>query len=425
MVIAGPVRVLEGHQFRYHAQSANLEASGPNQLVSAMKVLVDSNQFIADFLLESAPFRYLMHFLNNEGHTLLLSRLVLEEVENKYSTEIQKAFTEASKSNQRLEQLGLSHSPAKTFNLELPLLNLEQRIREQIDSVQILEYENVPQAQVVQRALNRRKPFDADGATGYRDCLLWLSLICQLASDTSNTDEEVIFISSNWKDFYQAAPVKQAVNEDSDKASSSTSIQNKKPTSLLKIKLHDDLIADLTSLKQSVSPFYTVAAFVDTKVDKAKHVISYDKCYELFEDYLEEQGLEALQHPGSESVALVLRRIFPISTASALTILDARAEIFDGLEDLHIYLAEEVGNKVYVSCGFDLLQVDVTLTVPRTQFDAHRAEIEGAVHLLEVREFEDKVDIRIFVRSYYQASFDFDPKTQNCSGFSLQTFDAA
>lgn len=389
-----------------------------------MKILVDSNQFIADFLLQSAPFRYLIHFLNNEGHTLLMSRLVLEEVENKYSTETQRALAEASKSNQRLEQLGLSHESAKTFKLELPPLNLEQRIREQIDSVQILEYENVSHTQVVQRALNRRKPFDADGAAGYRDCLLWLSLISQLASDTSSTDEEVIFISNNWKDFYQAAPVKQAVSDESDKASSTTSIKKKTSTALLKVKLHDDLIADLTPLKKSVSPFYTVAAFVDTKVDKSKHVISYDKSYELFEDYLEEQGLEVLGSPGSESIAILLRRIFPISTANALTVLDSRAEIFDGLEDLNIYLAEEVGNKVYVSCGFDLLQVDVNLTVPRAQFDAHRAEIESAVHVLEVREFGDKVDIQIFVRAYYQASFDFDPKMQNCSGFSLHTFDA-
>lgn len=405
------------------ALGANPVAFERNQLVAAMKILVDSNQFIADFLLESAPFRYLAHFLNNEGYTLLLPRLVLEEVESKYSTETQKALTEASKSNQRLKQLGLSPGQEKTFNLELQPLNLEKRIREQIEFVQILEYEHISHTEVVQRALNRRKPFDADGATGYRDCLLWLSLICQLASDTSNTDEEIIFISSNWKDFYQAAPVKQAVGVESNKASPSSGIKYNRPVSILEVQLHDDLRVDLTSLKQSVSPFYTVAAFVDTKVDKDKHVISYDKRYELFEDYLEEQGLEVLREPGSENVVLMLRRIFPISTASALTILNSEAEIFEGVEDFDIYLAEEVGNEVYVSCGFDLRIVNVDLTVPRTQFDAHRAEIEGADHVWEVSEFKDKVDIRFSVRAYYQASFNFDPKTQDCSGFSLQTFD--
>lgn len=387
-----------------------------------MKVLVDSNQFIADFLLESAPFRYLMHFLNNDGHTLLLSRLVLEEVENKYATETKKALADASKSNQRLEQLGLPRGPERPLDFVVPPLNLEKRIREQLDSVQILEYEDVPHAEVVQRALKRRKPFDADGAAGYRDCLLWLSLIRRLESDIAEADEEVILISSNWKDFYQAAPAKEAASGDPDKASPSLGIKAKRPAPILKVQLHDDLIADLAALKRPVSPFYTVAAFVDTKVDKDKHVINFDKRYELFEDYLEKQGLEVLQQLGSEHGTYVLRHIFPISTASALTILSSEAEIFEGVEDFDIYLAEEVGSAVYVSCGFDLRIVSVDLFVPRTQFEAHRAEIEGATHVWEVSELEDKVVIRLSMRAYYQASFSFNPKTQDCSGFSLQTF---
>ncbi len=388
-----------------------------------MKVLIDSNQFIADFLLESAPFRYLMHFLNNDGHTLLLSRLVLEEVENKYATETKKALVDASKSNQRLEQLGLPRGPESPLGFVVSPLNLEKRIRDQINSVQILEYKDVPHVEVVQRALKRRKPFDADGAAGYRDCLLWLSLIRSLESDSGETDKEVILISSNWKDFYQAAPAKEATSDEPDKVPPGPGIKAKRPATILKVQLHDDLIADLTALKRHVSPFYTVASFVDTKIDKDKHVIDFDKRYELFEEYLEEQGLEVLQQLGSEHGTYVLQHIFPISTASALTILSSEAEIFEGVEDFDIYLAEDVGGAVYVSCGFDLRIVNVDLFVPRSQFEAHRAEIEGAAHVWEVSEFMEKVIIRLSMRAYYQASFSFDPKTQYCSGFSLQTFD--
>jgi len=73
-------------------------------LADAVQVFVDSNQFVSDFLMEGAPFRNLLHFLNNEGHTLLLSRLVVEEVENKYASEPLKALTEAFKSAQRPRQ---------------------------------------------------------------------------------------------------------------------------------------------------------------------------------------------------------------------------------------------------------------------------------------------------------------------------------
>lgn len=388
-----------------------------------MKVLVDSNQFIADFLLKSAPFRYLMHFLSNDGHTLLLSRLVLEEVENKYATETKKALADASKTNQRLEQLGLPRDPERPRDLVVPPLNLEKRIREQLESIQILEYEDVPHAEVVQRALKRRKPFDADGAAGYRDCLLWLSLIRRLALDNAEANEEVIFISSNWKDFYQAAPAKEVVSGEPGKASPSLGTKAKRPAPILTVQLHDDLIDDLAALKRPVFPFYTVAAFVDTKVDKENHVINYEKRYDLFEDYLEEQGLGVLRQLGGEHGTFVLRHIFPISTASALTVLSSEAEIFEGVEDFDIYLAEEIGSVVYVSCGFDLRIVNVDLFVPRNQFEAHRTEIEGAAHVWEVREFEDKVVLRLSMRAYYQASFSFDPETQDCSGFSLQTFE--
>lgn len=398
-------------------------AVGRNQFTAAMKVLVDSNQFIADFLLESAPLRYLMHFLSNDGHTLLLSRLVLEEVENKYATETKKALADANKSNQRLEQLGLPRGPERPLDFVVPPLNLEKRIREQLDSVQILEYEDVPHAEVVQRALKRRKPFDADGAAGYRDCLLWLSLLRRLASDKAETDEEVIFISSNWKDFYQTAPTKEAVSGEHDKTSPGPGIKAKRSVPILKVQLHDDLMADLADLKRPVSPFYTVASFVDTKVDKDNHVINFEKRYELFESYLEEQALAVLRQLESEHGTYVLRHIFPISTAGALTILSSEAEIFEGVEDFDIYLAEEIGSSVYVSCGFDLRIVNVDLFVPRTQFESHRGEIEGAAHVWEASELDEKVAIRLSMRAYYQASFSFDPKTQDCSGFSLQTFD--
>lgn len=387
-----------------------------------MQVLVDSNQFIADFLLQNAPFRYLLHFLNNEGHTLLLSRLVIEEVENKYVTETQKALADASKSHQRLEQLGLPLGPERPPGLAVPPLNLEKRIRAQLNSVEILEYQDVPHAMVVQRALKRRKPFDADGAAGYRDCLLWLSLARRLASDTVKSDEDVIFISSNWKDFYQAAPAKEATNAGLEKAPSGPDINGKKTPPILTVQFHDDLVADLDAVKRSVVPFYTVAAFVDSKVDKKKHVVNFDKHSELFEEYLEEQGLAVLQQLGHEHGSYVLQHLFPLSTASALTLLNSDAEIWEGLEDLDIYLAEEVGNAVYVSCGFDLRIVNVDLFVPRSQFETRRAEIEAAIHVWEVSEFEDKVAIRVSLRAYYQASFSFDPRTQDCSGFSLQTF---
>lgn len=387
-----------------------------------MQVFVDSNQFIADFLLRSAPFRYLLHFLSNSGHTLLLSRLVIEEVENKYAVETHKAFADASKSRQRLEQLGLPRGPEVPPGFAVPPLNLEDRIRTHLESVEILEYQDVPHAEVVERALKRRKPFDADGAAGYRDCLLWLSLLRRLSSGAGKVDEDVIFISSNWKDFYKTAPVKETTYSESEKATHLAG-DKKKKSAPPEVEFHSELLADIVSLARPVLPFYSVAAFVDSKVDKKKHTINLDKRFELFEDFLEEQGLQVLQQLEQENGAHVLKHVFPLSIASALTLLSSKAEILEGVEDFDIYLAEEVGDEVYVSCGFDLRIVNVDLFIPRIQFEAHRAEIEAAPHVWDVSHLDEQVAIRLSLRAYYQASFSFDPKTEDCGGFSLHTFD--
>lgn len=389
-----------------------------------MIILVDSNQFIADFLLKSASFRYLLHFLSNEGHTLLLSRLVIEEVENKYLADAKKALADASRSNRQLEYLGLlPHERERLTGFVVPPLNLEKRIREQLDSVEILEYQDVPHAEVVERALKRRKPFDADGAAGYRDCLLWLSFMRRLLSGSGEAESEAILISSNWKDFYQTAPEKEAANNQSDRTSTpDRGVMKKNATQTLKVQFHNDLVADLNALQRVVSPFYSVAAFVDSKVDKKKHVVNFDKRFDLFEDYIEKEGLMVLQQLERDHGAYVLQHIFPISLARTLTLLSSDAETLEGVEDFDIYLAEEVGGEVYVSCGFDLRIVNVDLFVSRSSFEEHRAEIEAAPHVFDVSEFEGKAVIRITLRAYYRASFVYNPIKNECSGFSLGRF---
>lgn len=290
-----------------------------------MQVFIDSNQFISDFLLKSAPFRYLLHFLSNSGSTL--------------------------------------------------------------------------------------------------------------ASRASGDREEVIFVSSNWRDFYETGPGKQSkpVKDGKNRlggqsgqpettghsANGVLSAQG----SRVEAEFHPDLAHDLKVLKRPVLPFDSVATFVETKVDKHKHAINYEKRFELFEDFLEENGLNILGRLEESNGSLVLQRVFSLATASALTILSSDAETFEGVEDFDIYVAEDIEQRIYISCGYDLRIVNVTLFVPRIQFDAHRYEIEEAPHVWEVTQLDETVAIRLSLRSYYQASFSFDPRTLECEGFSLNSFD--
>jgi len=403
--------------------------------VFQVKIFIDSNQFISDFLLKGAPFRYLLHFLSNSGNTLLLSRLVIEEVENKYATEAQKAQAEFLKNRQRLNQLGLDVGAIAGHVSLPPAFKLEELIRNHLDFIDIIEYAEVPHAEVVQRALARRKPFDAEGDVGYRDCLLWLSLMQYLSLGAGGDGEEVIFISNNWRDFYKASTEKQnkiAVNGKAklggelrqlEAASCAAGDTLAVPTGKAGVQFHSDLVHDLKKLKQKVLPFESVAAFVDSTIDKREHVINYEKKFELFEEFIEESGLNVLKQLEGRNGAVVLQWVFSQPTASALTILRSDAETFEGIEDFDIYIAEEVGQNIYVSCGYDLRIVNVTLIVPRIQYEAHRYDIEAASHVWDTTILEDEtVEIHLSLRCYFQASFSFDPKAESCEGFSLQTF---
>lgn len=401
-----------------------------------MRVFVDSNQFIADFAMAGAPFRYLLHFLSNSGSTLLLSRLVIEEVENKYAAEALKALGDAERSMQRLQQLGLTPSTGLLKSApSVPPLNLEERIRKHVDGIEIVEYATVQHANVVQRALQRRKPFDSEGDVGYRDCLLWLSLLQHLSGGANGGSEEVMFISNNWRDFYETGPGKQGKSSrqgvpksgalptatDSDGHGGGLSLSA--PGSKLGVQFHPDLIEDAQALACPVLPFESVAAFVDTKVDKKENVLNYEKKFDLFEKFLEESGLDVLRNLSSREAATVLQLVFSAPTASALTILSSDAEVFEGIEDFFIYVAEEVDKEIYVSCGYDLRILNVTLYIPRNQFDTHRSEIETAPHVWEVTPLDDTVAVRLSLRAYYQGSFSYDPVRQVCDGFSLHTFE--
>jgi hypothetical protein len=60
----------------------------------------------------------------------------------------------------------------------------------------ILPFPRITHEAVVKRALQRRQPFDPEGKDGYRDTLLWESLIELTAND------EVVFASRDIRAFF-------------------------------------------------------------------------------------------------------------------------------------------------------------------------------------------------------------------------------
>ncbi len=132
-------------------------------------------------------------------------QVVVDEVLNKLREEIQKtnlAYSKIITSTKRF--LLLTEIDDEYFRNELisknkkeiALKNLEILINE-IGGV--LPYPDVEHSAIVKRALERRRPFDTEGHKGYRDTIIWESILSLVRAELIDTD--IIFVCQNPRDF--------------------------------------------------------------------------------------------------------------------------------------------------------------------------------------------------------------------------------
>jgi hypothetical protein len=347
-------------------------------------VLLDSNIYCGDWFLRGAPFRYLCHFLNNEGHTLLVPRVVLDEVANVRARRFSEEAAVAGKAIAALHRLnGDDTKAASTLPVakEYELLSL---LKESIEGVVVLEYNTLPHDEIFRRALKAQRPF-REGEKGYRDTLIWMSLLAFLRKQTH--PEEVAFITTNKNDFFSQS-------EDAE--------------------FHPDLREDLAGA--NVSPFKSLAAFVDRHVDKDLHGIDRVMLRPQIESFLEDQTSEMLL--GGEPQKLLWRNLAP-GVRWPDDLRGCGTEIMEGVEDLEFDAIEALDDDiVYLACRYDLRIVIVTFMISRAFFEANRQALEEVSKFWETDVDNQVVTLKSSGRVYVTASFTYDKRTALFSGFS-------
>lgn len=160
-----------------------------------MKIVIDTNIFFRDFMLDGTEFRTLFSELPKLGYKLCIPRIVFDETVNKFLEEIKKALDNARKIGATSINFANFENPISTpenaketyrtfFSAKLRSLGAE-----------LVDYPAVTHENLVQRALSRKKPFRSSDTGGYRDALLWETILELAQSD------EIAFISDNPKDF--------------------------------------------------------------------------------------------------------------------------------------------------------------------------------------------------------------------------------
>lgn len=210
-----------------------------------MLIFLDSNILCTNFYMRGPSFETMQ-----KVGTIVFGQIVVDEVCNKYREMLEE---QVQKLQRGVNDLNRMISSSVDISLDTLIESECEKYRDFLD-VFIIEsgmtvaedYPQNPHEQIVKRALQRKKPFKADGSTGYRDYLVWLTCL-DVAQLYSN--EDIHFITSNIRDF----------SDLSDKD-----------------KLHPDLLEDIKARGIQESRFHywnSVKDFIDRcATERAKQI---------------------------------------------------------------------------------------------------------------------------------------------------------
>jgi len=188
-----------------------------------MKIVIDTNIYFQNFMLDGTEFRTFISELPRLGYTLCVPKIVFNETVSKFFEETRKVYESARKIGASSVVFAKFDQPSESP--EIARERYQTFISEQLQvlKAEVLDYPPVTHEELVGRALSRKKPFRDSDSGGYRDALIWETIM-----ELAKTDE-VSFLSNNTKDYAD---------------------ENKRD-------LHQDLINDLQTRKLRNVAFFT------------------------------------------------------------------------------------------------------------------------------------------------------------------------
>ena len=360
-----------------------------------MRFFIDTCVFYDDWYLTSPNLRLLFHFMNNNSHDLLISKVVVQEMENLRARELSKVIAALKQNISKAKRLNGKTPLESDGELVATPYNFLDLLQEKVESTILIEYSSISHVTVVERALNARRPF-LEGEKGYRDTLIWLSLLDYVRS--SKSDEEIVFITVNKSDFFDAKSVVPA--------------------------FHSDLVRDLASLDSAikVTPFDALSTFVVSTIDKDQHAIDHTKAEDLFGEYIEREGLNYLETLNPEVLDELTSTLLPGSNALS-HVLSIAAVLYEGIEDFTVISTKNLGDgDIYVSCRYDLRGVVVTIEIPAADYHLNHASIAGSGRYYDVELTTTSAKLAFGIRPLYSVDFLYSPKDENLRGYTVSDF---
>ena len=178
-----------------------------------MDVILDSNVYVSDYRMESISFKNLFDYLKRTGCSLILLRIVREEVVAHFRRDLKKRPKEAAEAWKTYRPL---HFPERLPEFTQPDIKgqaklMREKLMQPSEVVKITYYADttrIPVDDIFIRGIHRIPPANGDGEE-LRDVIVWLS-----ALDYAKTNKrEVAFISDD-SGFWASDGVRPEIQQD-------------------------------------------------------------------------------------------------------------------------------------------------------------------------------------------------------------------
>ena len=237
-----------------------------------MKIVIDSNIFIADFGFNSPNWKVLSEYATEfENVRICIPQVVLDEVSYHYKSRIDEINATISKVKKSLRTIGEG-------NINFTLIDDKEYVQLFKKNIvcDILPYPTNMLEELIQRTIKRIKPAKPDGKD-VRDTLIWLQ-IKELANDDDN--KEVIFVTDNKADFCANDP--KSLSNDLIQESAGLNIKIYSSLKCVVEEYITPLLKDYSSPELTLSKLYDEIAGFDFADIVCDDISNYD-----IADYIE------------------------------------------------------------------------------------------------------------------------------------------
>lgn len=343
-----------------------------------MQIFLDSNVFYGNWFLSSPSFKFLLHFITNDSHKLLISDVVIQEVNNLFIKEYKDKLNSYKKAVKGICHLTQTSKKQCHSFQEDTAYCLKEELGKQIENFEIINCSEVPHKLLVNRAIHTIRPFQAN-EKGYRDSLIWLSLVNRLKRN--HHYDEIAFITKNKSDFF--------INK------------NNPP------ELHKDLSKDLpTNVTKYFCSYNGLEAFIDKHIDKSIHdsAINMEELQTNIDSEVEDPSEWYLNSlPNKQLVENLNDHYFHDEIITDIS--SSSFKVLEGTEDLEILSTTKISqNEVYVQIMYNLRIVELTFEISYS--DLTRLKQSDAYY--NITEENETVQITMFPRIYFEGSVTYD-----------------